>query len=404
MRLSRQLCKQHIGWHFKTLWATKSARKIEDTGVKKLLTEKGIPVVRPEDILNDNRKLEKIEVVGLKPKPVEFDNTHPNWHDRVLLTYKDHNVLLEGLTQAKILTNAVELKQGLPDRIVLKDSKEFDKRVKDIILTSHVFDAQQVTLPKVKDPNRPAWNFPRSYGISQERVIKLLLLNLLQLVENTSELEVVKQRFVADDSHFCYNFEKSERRIQFELKGDTLLTSTKPLSPVSNQPTDSLDLPDISPIAPTVSLTEENIYEIRGIYPLNLKFAKSHPHTIFVPHVESEVKNLYEEPVTEPQIFGRSLLKTFTVAASYAKEKYGNAKILPQPVTVQCVHTNGRLFHFGVLQLNTLDLEDGRVKNVWYQTERIPLFDSCGYKFGRPVLEGYNSKVIQYLNAFYNNV
>jgi hypothetical protein len=42
-----------------------------------------------------------------------------------------------------------------------------------------------------------------------------------------------------------------------------------------------------------------------------------------VPHVESEVKNLYEEPVTEPQIFGRSLLKTFTVAASYAKEKYG---------------------------------------------------------------------------------
>lgn len=109
--------------------------------------------------------------MGLKPKPVEFDNTHPNWHDRILLTYKDHNVLLEGLTQAKILTNAVELKQGLPDRIVLKDSKEFDKRVKDIILTSHVFDAQQVTLPKVKDPNRPAWNFPRSYGISQERVM-----------------------------------------------------------------------------------------------------------------------------------------------------------------------------------------------------------------------------------------
>lgn len=56
---------------------------------------------------------------------------------------------------------------------------------------------------------------------------------------------------------------------------------------------------------------------------VNLKFLKSHPHTLFVHHNDIDVKNLYEEPVTEPQIFGRALLKTFTVAAAYAKEKYG---------------------------------------------------------------------------------
>lgn len=61
---------------------------------------------------------------------------------------------------------------------------------------------------------------------------------------------------------------------------------------------------------------------------MNLKFPKSHPHTVFVHHVDADVQNLYEEPVTEPQIFGRALLKTFTVAASYAKEKYGVRFIL----------------------------------------------------------------------------
>ncbi|KAJ3647624.1 hypothetical protein Zmor_019491 [Zophobas morio] len=403
MRPSPHLCKQHLGWHFKKLWATQSARKIRDAGIEQKLLEKGVPVVKAEDILWEKRPLEKIEVVGLKPKPVVFDHTHPNWHDKTILTYRDNNVLLKGLQQAKILTNTVELKQGLPD-FTLKSTKKIDRRVKEIILTSHVFDAEQKILPKVKDPERPAWNFPRVYGITQPRVIKLLLNNLLQLIENSSDLEVVKQRYVLDDTHFSYNFEKSSDLIQFELTGDTLLTSTKPLPAVTEEPTESFQLPDIHPIKPTITLNKENIYEVRGIYPISLKFAKSHPHTIFVPHVETEVKNLYEEPVTEAQIFGRSLLKTFTVAASYAKEKYGNdVTVLPKPVVVQCVHTNGRFFHFGIFQLNTLDLEGG-VKNVWFQTGRLPLFETCCYKVGRPVLEGYNNEVIQYLDAFYNNV
>ncbi|EFA07281.1 large ribosomal subunit protein mL37 [Tribolium castaneum] len=408
MRLSRHLCKQHIGWHLKKLWANQSIKKIEDSQAEKRLLEKGIPVVRAEDVLQESyreqHKFEKVEVVGFKPPPIAFDNTHPNWHDRVLLTYKDNNVLLEGLKQAKILTNTVELTEGLPKSRAIESNKEIERRVKEIILSSHVFDAEQQKLPKLKDPERPAWNFPRVYGITQPRVIKLLLSNLLQLIENTSDLELVKNRFVIDDAHFSYSFEKYGKLMQFELKGDTLLTSKSPLSPVTDQPTKELELPDIFPIEPTITLNEENVYTVRQIYPINIQFAKSHPHTIFIPHVETDVKNIFEEPVTDEQIFGRSLLKTFTVAASYAKEKFGDVKILPKPVTVQCVHTNGHLFHFGVFQLNTLDLEDSGVKNVWYQTNRIPLFESCGYKVGKPVLEGYNREVMHILTSFYNNV
>lgn len=41
--------------------------------------------------------------------------------------------------------------------------------VQSAIMTSHVFDAQQEKLAKIKDPKRPAFNFPRVYGITDFR-------------------------------------------------------------------------------------------------------------------------------------------------------------------------------------------------------------------------------------------
>ena len=32
-----------------------------------------------------------------------------------------------------------------------------------------MFDAMQVKLPKIRDPQRPAWNFPQIYGIVDKR-------------------------------------------------------------------------------------------------------------------------------------------------------------------------------------------------------------------------------------------
>lgn len=108
--------------------------------------------------------------MGFKEKPLLFDKTHPNWHDETLYSYKDNNVLLEGLKQAKVITNTVELKEGLPERLTeINIPDNVHEFVKKIILNSHVFDAEQLKLPKVKDPERPAWNFPRTYSITQNR-------------------------------------------------------------------------------------------------------------------------------------------------------------------------------------------------------------------------------------------
>lgn len=81
-------------------------------------------------------------------------------------------MLLLGLDQAKVLTKTVEIQKELPNKLRNPSdvTQEINNHVKDIILSSHVFDAEQQKLPIVKDPLRPAWVFPRTYGITYSRV------------------------------------------------------------------------------------------------------------------------------------------------------------------------------------------------------------------------------------------
>ncbi|KAJ8946418.1 hypothetical protein NQ314_008900 [Rhamnusium bicolor] len=389
MRKTSVLLRQHIGWYFMKHWRIQGQRKPLETGAERSIKEKGFPVYKPEDILRE-KKCSKVEVVGHKNKPIPLNETHPNWHNQPLLSYKDNNVLLEGLKQAKILTKSIELKG---------DQK--------ILFLDHMFlMLNKKKLPKIKDPERPAWNFPRSYGVSPTRVRKLIISRLLQLIESTcTNQELVKERYVFNDLFFSFPFERNGDLLQFQISGDTVITSSNPLPPITNVSTESLELPVIDPIKPTITLNKENIYEIKTIYPIKSLTNKTHPHTIFMHYDKEEVKNLFEEEVTESQIFGRSLLKSFTVGASYARQIYGDdVKLLPKPVSIQCIQSDGRFYHFGILQLNTLDLEESITKNIWFQTPMLNLFDKCCYKLGKPVLEGYNSEVIKYLYAFYNNV
>ncbi|KAF2901428.1 hypothetical protein ILUMI_04752 [Ignelater luminosus] len=405
MKFTAVLFRQHIGWHFKKHWHLQGKRRIIDTNAVKTLKQRGIPVYEPKDILGKKELPLITEVPDYIPQLPKLDESHPDWHNRVCYTYKDDNVLLEGLNQAKVIIKTVELQEGLPDKLLIGNSSvEIDRKVKRIILNSHLFDAEQQMLPKRKDPERPAWNFPRDYGVTDRRVNKLLVTKLLQLIEMISDSKTVRQRNVLHNLQFWYPFEKAGDLIQLQLRGDSLLTTSTPLSPVTTEITDEVELPDIFPVTHTVTLNTENIYKLQNIYPINQLISRSHPHTVFIHYNPTEVKNIYEEEVTDTQILGRSLMKTFAVAATYAKQTFGDSvDILPRPVTVQCVHTDGRLFHFGILQLNTLNLDNDSTKNVWYQTSRIPLFTSCQYKLGKPTLEGYNNEVIRYLCAFYNN-
>lgn len=117
-----------------------------------------------------------------------------------------------------------------------------------------------------------------------------------------------------------------------------------------------------------------------------------------------EVKNLTELSVTEDQIISRSMIKSYTVAAACARQKFGSSvKKLPEPITVQCIQLDGKNYHFFVFQLNSLDVNDTSVKNFWYTLPSLTLYKKAQYDNGKPVVEDYNPEVFRKILAFYRN-
>lgn len=136
------------------------------------------------------------------------------------------------------------------------------------------------------------------------------------------------------------------------------------------------------------------------------EISSSHPHTVLTYFDKTVIGNIHGSKISSTQFYGRTMLKAFVVAAARAKQLYGDSinDALQKPVIVQCVQTDGRVFHFGVFQLNTLNLNsNSSLKNYWFHRPSVELFSECAYVTGKPHIEGYNSEAFRILNAFYNN-
>ncbi|KAG8228472.1 hypothetical protein J437_LFUL009337 [Ladona fulva] len=414
MKLTNILFTQHLGRMFKNHWKVQRKRVLVDTGAEKFLKENGIPVYEYEEIINDIPELESKIVEVTEEEIIEDERAHPLWHDRPCFFYKNHSALVEGLAQAKILTKTVEIESGLPKEfqgLLGKFSIENQHDlVKRNIMASHVFDATQVKLPKLHDPERPAWVFPRLYGISDKRRNRLMALKLFNLCQiiSASARGVNLTHFV-ENSEASTSFEKEGDLVQLECRADFLALSKSTLPTYADgtvvAKTMELSLPSIYPAKSTVSLLDENMYQLQEVFPLSSNPFGLNLHTAVIYYNETEVKNQYDLPVTENQFLGRSLVHAFTLAASQARVKYGNdASKLDKPITLQCVHTDGRRFHFLIYQLNTLDLDGNEgIKNIVWMTPLENMFEVCAYQKGKPELVGYNEEVFERLLSFYCN-
>lgn len=85
-------------------------------------------------------------------------------------------------------------------------------------------------------------------------------------MEMHSKDDIVKSRHILNNLEFSFPFEKAGDLIQLQLRGDTLLTSSSPLSPINPNVNVNIDLPKLFPIKETVTLNRENIYELKDIY------------------------------------------------------------------------------------------------------------------------------------------
>jgi len=78
---------------------------------------------------------------------------------------------------------------------------------------------------------------------------------------------------------------------------------------------------------------------------------------------------------------------------------------LPEPLTLNCVHSDTKNFIFGALQVHSLDLngESDQARNLLWLEEPCTLYSKCEYVDGRPVLEGYNPNCAETLIALYRS-
>ncbi|OAD56295.1 39S ribosomal protein L37, mitochondrial, partial [Eufriesea mexicana] len=338
------------------------------------------------------------------------NETDPDCMSKNCLVFENHNVLQEGIPQACLLTNTLIVDNELPKKIqdlitVIPDN--INNLLERIVYTSVIYDAQQVKLPRLKDPNRPAWNFPRLYGICTTRKMHNLSKKFLQLCESLCGLNDAQCRSVVHNGLLSTCIGRGDNLIQLSSKIDIMMTSSVPLTPIADVNTDNeFEMPDLYPLHYTIGLTKSKISSTeQDLYPVTIESPFINAHTIFVNNDPEEVKNLTELPVTENQIYARSMMKSFIVAVTCARQRFGLCvKKLPEPIVVQCVQSDGQNFHFSVYQLNTLDIDGNEeIRNFWWSEPLIKLYDEAKYENGQPCLKSYNSDVFKRIFAFYKN-
>ncbi|CAH1396157.1 unnamed protein product [Nezara viridula] len=407
MKLSTVRLQQHAGHMFREHWKIQGKKRVLDHGPLKQLQQRGIEFEDALDVIKEKRPEKKIlPLKSFEPVPVVAGEAHPDYHEEPCLTYKDHNVLLEGFKQAKVLTNTVEINSDvLPLQQDVSIEQELplqDKLVKRCIKSSLMYDATQGLLPKRHDPSREAWIFPREYGITDKRRNYLLVNRLLQLCSSFSP-QLLGQRSVVNSAKFVVPVTlPSKQKILFSVTGDAVVFADKHPTIERTQQEINSELPDISPLSPVVSLEESNIFKFEPSFPLTSDAKLRKIHTAVVHYNETQVHNLFDSPVTSDQILGRSLMQAWVFAMAQAPQNPTGK--LKEPISVQTVHTNGQFFHFSVLQLNSTSCASNtEPKNYFWSFPVMDIFKHCTYEKGLPVFEDYNPRVFRTLLAFYNN-
>ncbi|XP_066595251.1 large ribosomal subunit protein mL37 [Prorops nasuta] len=410
MRLNTPLWAQHLGRLRRLYWVTHNKRTPITTNVEEHLKENH-KILNIQDALEfvQPKKKKYVKIEHFNPKKIPDPTEHPDWKEKIAFTYRNFNVLQEGVKQAQLLTNTIRIGENLPRKIedlISEVPNNVHTLVRRAISSANIFDAHQELLPKRHDPSRPAWIFPREMGLTNIRRVRTLSRKLLLLCEKMAGFDLVKTRLIVENCPLNISLERDSTLLNFLITSDIWVMSLKPLSAIEDKSIGFEYIhPDFHPLHPNISLVKSNIYKHEDFYPLKPGSPWKNVHTIFIYHDPEEVKNLTELPVTEDQKLSRYLVKAFVAAAGCARQKYGDVKELPEPLTIQCVFSDGREFYFGVYQLNTLDIGiENRTKNFWWCSQKMQLFEKAEYEIGRPVLLGYNPKVFQIMYALYKNV
>ncbi|PNJ54019.1 LOW QUALITY PROTEIN: MRPL37 isoform 6, partial [Pongo abelii] len=162
--------------------------------------------------------------------------------------------------------------------------------------------------------------------------------------------------------------------LQVRGSGGARLSTKDPLPTIASreevEATKNHVLETFYPISPIIDLHECNIYDVKNDTGFQEGYPYPYPHTLYL----LDKANLRPHRLQPDQLRAKMILFAFGSALAQARLLYGNdAKVLEQPVVVQSVGTDGRVFHFLVFQLNTTDLDSNEgVKNLaWVDSDQL---------------------------------
>ncbi|KAJ8779668.1 hypothetical protein J1605_012552 [Eschrichtius robustus] len=297
------------------------------------------------------------------------------------ITYAGKMHFMPGVKQALWLTKT-KLIEGLPEKVLsLADDPRNHIENQDECVLNVIFHAR-------------LWHSTEDIP-KRETYCPVIVDSLIQLCKS----QILKhpslaRRICAQNNMLSTTWNRGSTLIQVHGSSGAQLNAKDPLPPIASreevEATKNHVLETFYPISPTVGLQECNVYDVnddtatlRSVptvsHPacyrnLSTGFREGYPypypHTLYL----LESANLRPHRFQPDQLRAKMILFAFGNALAQARLLYGNdTKVLEQPVVVQSVGTDGRVFQFLVLQLNTTDLaSDEGVKNlVWLDSDQL---------------------------------
>ena len=128
------------------------------------------------------------------------------------------------------------------------------------------------------------------------------------------------------------------------------------------------EIPSTLPIYPTIDLTLQKDVKMKHETGISLSSSFPHLHTAII---------LYQNALKDIYIIQKGICTTFSKLYAEAKLKMadGSSGVLDQPLSGQCIVTNGKTFTFFYYQLNTIDMNsDDGVKNLVHIAGPISMY------------------------------
>lgn len=357
------------------LWKRQS-QYVESPLITPFRSGEDVSIVKGSDLvkrLPDFPKWEPPVLDDVQFMPPKTIKDHPDYNETPVYEFSHVTKLLEGEKQALLLTKTkpfYELPSAVRSLIGCLELPDQDLLVQRAIMQANIWNPTKYKLPRRFNPRLPGWHFKAEFGISNILMASITAKNLLRLCETFGGWHpdlLTSRRQAIDSVLSAFYYFQDQKHVMVRGPQTATVFTNRPLEPFASQEVidESVmyELPELFPLAPTIDLIKQHVWRPENITGFRDGFGHPYPHTTIM---------CYDNMWTVPQHNAKALMFCFGHALASAKLRFGaDVKTLPEPVSVQCVLTNGIKFHFTCFQLNTLDFSSNNgIKNlVWFDSD-----------------------------------